>query len=285
MYPSPLPDLFKGEQLVLVGRYSGSGGSAAVIEGTVNGEQKKFTYDVKFPAESGGNDFIPRLWATRRVGFLLDEIRLHGENTELRDEVTDLARKYGIVTPFTAYLIVEDESRRGLAVNAQSLPQFQSDAAAQQAAAMHFRLLEEERDGTKAVLAARSGASLKMATAAAPAIQTGAGEAGGAFGLSDFTAGPSGNPAPAARVMEYSRQTRFAGGRNFFGSRNQWIEAGVQKASDAKRVRIEFGSPEYFTLLKQHPETASWLALGSQVQFVLRGAVYEIFEVGDPQSN
>ena len=108
------PDLFKGEQLVLAGRYSGHGNSAIIIEGMVNGATRKYTYEVKFPEESSDHEFIPRLWATRRVGYLLDEIRLHGENAELRDEVTELARKYGIVTPYTAYLIVEDEARRGV---------------------------------------------------------------------------------------------------------------------------------------------------------------------------
>ena len=65
------------------------------------------------------------LWATRRVGYLLDEIRLHGENAELRDEVTVLARKYGIVTPYTAYLIVEDETllRKQLAALKERLGQ------------------------------------------------------------------------------------------------------------------------------------------------------------------
>src|SRR5205814_4550151 len=85
-YPAPLPDLFKGEQIVLVGRYSGKGDSAVIIRGEVNGEPKKFSYETRFAEESSENDFIPRLWATRRVGYLLDEIRLHGENAELRDE-------------------------------------------------------------------------------------------------------------------------------------------------------------------------------------------------------
>ncbi len=103
IYPTALPDLFKGEQLVVAGRYSGHGKSAAVIEGTVNGEKRKFAQDVTFSDQSADSDFIPRLWATRRVGQLFEEIRLHGENAELRDEVTELARRYGIVTPYTAY--------------------------------------------------------------------------------------------------------------------------------------------------------------------------------------
>ncbi len=60
--------------------------------------------------------------ATRRIGYLLEEIRLHGENAELRDEVTELARQYGVVTPYTAYLILEDEDRRRVPLALQSLP-------------------------------------------------------------------------------------------------------------------------------------------------------------------
>ena len=59
------------------------------------------------------SSFLPRLWAVRRVGFLLDEIRLRGESKEVKDEVVTLAKAYGIVTPYTSYLILEDERSRG----------------------------------------------------------------------------------------------------------------------------------------------------------------------------
>ena len=122
LYPHPLPDLFRGEQLVLVGRYSGGSAGKLDLEGKVNGRTRRFDYEVRFPDRQSGNEFIPRLWATRRVGYLMDEIRLRGENSELRDEVTELARKYGIVTPYTAYLILEDEARRNVPLAQQSLP-------------------------------------------------------------------------------------------------------------------------------------------------------------------
>jgi Ca-activated chloride channel family protein len=284
MYPSPLPDLFKGEQLILVGRYSGKGSSAAIIEGTVNGEPKKLTYDVNFPAESSEHDFIPRLWATRRVGYLLDEIRLHGENSELRDEVTDLARKYGIVTPYTAYLIVEDEAKRGVPLAAQNLPQLGTDKLARDEAQQNYLRFKDQRNGDAAVFGARSGQALGSATVASKAIQSGAGEANRAWGLPDAAFSNPASPAlspneqSAARVMGYTQQTQFAGGRNFFQNGNQWIDSGVQKQSNAKRVRVQFGSPEYFVLLKKHPETAQWFALGANVQFVLGDSVYEIFD-------
>ena len=57
---------------------------------------------------SGGPDFIPRLWATRKVGYLLKQIRLHGESRELVDEIVDLAVRYGIMTPYTSFLVNEE---------------------------------------------------------------------------------------------------------------------------------------------------------------------------------
>ena len=128
LYPAQLPDLFKGDQLVLTGRYSGSGEVEAKLTGVANGREQTFAYKVKFNDSS--NDYVARLWATRRVGFLLDEIRIHGETNELRDEATDLARRYGIVTPYTAYLIVEDEDRRRVPMAERSMQSMSADNSA-----------------------------------------------------------------------------------------------------------------------------------------------------------
>lgn len=113
LYPREMPDLFKGVPLQVFGRWSGSGDVAVTLSGQVNAEKRSFTYETTFPEKQDENEFIARLWATRRVGYLLDEIRLHGENKELADSVTALAKSYGIVTPYTSYLIVEDEPSRG----------------------------------------------------------------------------------------------------------------------------------------------------------------------------
>ncbi len=169
LYPSPLPDLFKGEQLVLVGRYSGHGDSAVVVEGTVNGATRKFTYEVRFPEEASGREFIPRLWATRRVGYLLDEIRLHGENAELRDEVTELARRYSIVTPYTAYLIQEDERGRNVPMAARSLQSFDRDSGALHEAKDAWGKFKTENTGQAAVASARYGLAFRSANALPPA--------------------------------------------------------------------------------------------------------------------
>ena len=98
------------------------------VSGDFLGEKRKFTYDVNFPKSAEAHDFIPRLWAARRVGYLLDEIRLRGENAELDEETTRLARKYGIVTPYTAYLILEDEKKRDVPVAQRNFREMEADA-------------------------------------------------------------------------------------------------------------------------------------------------------------
>jgi hypothetical protein len=90
---------------------------------------------------------------------------------------------------------------------------------------------------------------------------------------------PAGSPqASQPRQIQYSEQTRFVTGKNFFQNGSQWVDAAVQKTPNAGRLRVQFGSPEYFDLIAKHPQTAAWLALGQSVQFVFGGAIYEIYE-------
>ena len=109
VYPRALPDLFKGSQLVLVGRYEGRGPVSVTLTGKSGKEEKRFVLEGGALASGDRYGFLPRLWATRRVGYLLEEIRLGGANHELVDEVRRLGLRYGIVTPYTSFLVTERE--------------------------------------------------------------------------------------------------------------------------------------------------------------------------------
>jgi Ca-activated chloride channel family protein len=109
MYPPQLPDLFHGGQVQVLARFNGKGPSAIKLTGQVGMETKEFAYDLNFPEKSTDEKaFVEPIWARRKVGYLLDQIRANGESKELKDEVIALAKKYGITTPYTSYLIVPD---------------------------------------------------------------------------------------------------------------------------------------------------------------------------------
>ncbi len=110
LYPQKLPDLFKGSQIQIVGRYRAPGRSAVTLTGKRQGADWSSTFETELPTESAQYGFLPRMWAARKIGYLLDEIRLKGENPELVDSVKKLAEKFGIVTPYTSYFAAPPEA-------------------------------------------------------------------------------------------------------------------------------------------------------------------------------
>src|SRR6185295_4763618 len=111
IYPRSIPDAFRGSQVTLIGRYSDESDLKAIrlrLSGKASGTTRTYTYtNLSFPLHSDANDYLPRLWATRRVGWLMEQVRSNGEQKELRDEIVDLGTRYGIVTPYTSYLALE----------------------------------------------------------------------------------------------------------------------------------------------------------------------------------
>ena len=109
-YPREVPDLFKGEQVIIAGRFVPGAGSATVeLTGKVDGRPKSFRYPVSFTSRSNYS-FVPRVWAGRKIGYLTDEIRLHGSNDELIEEIVRLSKRYGIITEYTSFLIRDEDT-------------------------------------------------------------------------------------------------------------------------------------------------------------------------------
>lgn len=106
IYPREVYDLFEGEQMVLVGRYRQEGAARITITGNVRGEEQTFSFPATFVEQSSDESFgfVARLWATRRIGEIVDEIDLNGQNEELLDELVALSTKFGILTPYTSFL-------------------------------------------------------------------------------------------------------------------------------------------------------------------------------------
>lgn len=282
LYPNPLPDLFRGDQLVLVGRYSGDGEGDVSLEGTLNGVPKRMTQRLKFGAESG-NDFIGQLWATRRVGWLLDEIRLRGENKELRDEVVDLARRFAIVTPYTSYLIVEDEARRGIPIAAQSFQQLTGDAVGRRELAEGWANLRK-KDGYDGAFNARASNAYKYANQAGVSQDLAKSESKSAIATGATAAAPAAKPSETRyadrvkRLDQLEQNARVVNGKAFAQNGTSWTDTELQSRQNVARKRVQFGSKDYFELLEKEPDSAQWLALGNNVTFALRDQVFEVYE-------
>jgi Ca-activated chloride channel family protein len=112
VYPERLPDLFAGEELVIFGRYVTPNRDLEgelVISGHRNTRTESYEADVEFAEHTNASDFIPRLWASRKLGYLTQSVRLHGPNEELIDEIRKTAMRYGLLSDYTSYLVQEPE--------------------------------------------------------------------------------------------------------------------------------------------------------------------------------
>jgi len=116
-YPENLPDVFKGSQLILLGRYAQSGPQELVLQGEINGEKRTFRYPANFDQVQQQNPFLSRLWAKQRVDWAIDQIRLKGENEELKQEVIKLSKSYNFMTPYTSFLAMSKAEREQLAAS------------------------------------------------------------------------------------------------------------------------------------------------------------------------
>jgi Ca-activated chloride channel family protein len=165
LVPAVLPDIFSGTQLLVLGRYEDSGSTAITLRGTVGGRQVSLIHEGTFPSEDLSQDFIPRLWATRKIGLLLNEIRLNGEDDELVEEIVRLSTEYGIMTPYTSYLVLErDEEYRAYGLE---------PTAALRAGGTAFKKAMEQETGEAAVEASMDISSLgESRTARRPVLET-----------------------------------------------------------------------------------------------------------------
>ena len=266
IYPRQLPDLFRGSTLTMLGRYTGDLKGSIVLEGRQGDKRKRYSFKIG-TTNGKTNDFLAPLWAARRVGYLLDQIRLHGESKEVVDEITNLARAHGIITPYTSYLIVEDEkarvARRQLDPSSQTIGRV-AEQDESFSSSNHFEYSGmSKKSGAPSV---RSSEEIQQLNSAENYfhVQTGKERL-------DYR-DREGN------VQNVAQQTKNVFGRAFYNTNNMWVDSAVQGQKNQTPQRIQFASREYFDLLRKYPKSSQFLALGSNVRFVMNNQVFEIYE-------
>ncbi len=188
---------------------------------------------------------MPRLWASRRVGWLIEQIRLNGETKELKDEVVELGTRYGIVTPYTSYLSTDG-----------TLVQFAPSADALQIMALR-------RDASRAVAKQKGESAVKMSKQQ-NSMQANASVANDKKEESEKI------------IVENSTTNQFVANKNFFNQSNVWVDAEFKSEAKLPEIKVQFASDEFFALIKKEKDLAQYFALGEQVVVVWRNKVYRV---------
>jgi len=245
LYPSPLPDLFSGAQIVLVGRYRQGGATTVTLSGEVDGEKRNYHFqDQSFVKDSsrrgeGMGEAIPRLWATRKIGYLLNQVRLEGPDQEIIDQIVKLSIRYGIVTPYTSYLVTEPMPLGAAEQERIAGEQFNQLQAMPTAMAYGQEAVEKSADQS-----AMAGAQ-----------------------------------APAAPAQGAADSVRVVGARTFVLSEGVWIDTAFDPET-METVKVAFLSSDYFDLIEARPELGAGFALGERVIALAGGLAYEVVGEG-----
>jgi Ca-activated chloride channel family protein len=113
LLPAKMPDVFEGDQIVLLGRYAGSAPLKFDLTGRDAAGERKFHFEFQLDKASVANTHVPRLWAARRIATLTEAVRDLGEDPsitahdprvkELTDEIVRLSRDFGVLSEYTAF--------------------------------------------------------------------------------------------------------------------------------------------------------------------------------------
>ena len=246
LYPQTLPDLFEGSTLLLAGRYEATGQDVSVrVRGWAGGRERQMTYTFNLD-DMGDRDFVPRLWATRRIGELLDRVRVRGESEALVSEIRRLGMAYGLVTPYTTFII---------------------EGQAEGAASAENMSLYGEADLNWA-----TGQTTIQARVQNQAYQQ-AEQAYLAVGANVVNSGQRSLAQVGSQNLDLALLQEEAVPQGPIT--REWIERNIRVDQ-----AVEFGSPEYFELAKD-PEARLFLQTGRNVLFAHRGQVISVQDPAD----
>lgn len=260
-YPYPVPDLFAGEQMVMAGRYApdAAGPVTVTLSGNINGKPVSYLFGDRQLAAAGGDDFVARLWATRKIGALLEQIRMTGPTSEAVDAIVALSLAYGIVTPYTSYLVLEPN----MAVEGR--PPFQPGDPGIFPAPIGLGGGAADSVGMAARAAAEAPAAGEAAVAASE-VRT--------------------ELRYAERAQE-ARSVRFVAGRTFTSqgtvttadgrTLELWVDSQYDESMPMQTV--VFGSPRYAELAGD-ASMRPWLALSPELVLVMEGEAIRITTAG-----
>lgn len=308
VYPSGIFDLFAGEQLVLVGRYSKPGDVEILVRGKVGEDSKEYRFEGKFVEKSADQSlaFVPRLWAMRRIGEILDQLDLETGpdktkgREELIRELVGLSTKYGILTPYTSFLADENtqltDFRGNTAAatsNVSNLAQTSGRSGFAQRSSKQMFKGAMQASGSLGLRAANQDAELAMQSV--PARATGGfnsgnirryaavpprsvpAETGGMSGMGESVI------AQKERGVVPNREANVqtVNNRAFFQKGGVWIDSTLTEEQQKTEnvVVVKQFSEDYFKLIEQFgKELTPYLALGGTQLVNLDGKAYRFEE-------
>ncbi|MBI4532304.1 MAG: hypothetical protein HY711_00030 [Candidatus Melainabacteria bacterium] len=317
VYPREVKDIFAGSQVLLIGKYKGSGKATVKLTGQLNGMQKAYAFPLSFTREVSNHTYLPRLWAMRRIGYLTDIASENGGTKEVIDEIIALSKTYGIISAYTSFLVTDPSENQRVATGASSFsPNVRLSRAAQPTTSLRplpspvpsptpmdragsARGSYERFDAGIGIQAKEAVVGYGGAPAANsnPVIMYR--RAGGAPSQGLPVVAYKGKTAVerskivhdykwgtlvAAREEDKDQTIKTIEEKTFYLIDGFWTDSTYQEGQSPKPETIYFGSPRYFELVRTTGGISKYLAIGKQIVLIFRGHAYKIVNTSSTTS-
>lgn len=266
VFPPRLGDLYHGQQVIVAGRMSEPLIGSVTLKAKRRGEPVEYTWENVAFTHDASATYVPRLWAGRKIGHLIDVIRRNGQSKELVGEVVALSQAYGIQTPYASYLVAPErlnELADALANTRLGLP-----------AEPDVEAMRRGREQLRQIVDGSGGA----APAAAPSVEVRfADEAGDSLAMEEAEQAVTATTGYASNVVARV-QAQLRSGRNMAqvalderrmlvqnhgGRAYNFVDGYLidqQMTEETSVTYIQFGSPAYFELVRNRADLRPALA-------------------------
>ena len=255
---------------MLVGRYHANGKAKVTLSGKVGDKKQSFDFpaDLVDKSDDDTNAFVAKLWATRRVGDIIDELDLKGRNEELVNELVALATEHGILTPYTSFLADETSDVRQVTENRLRALN-ESEALEETSGAVRLRPTRRQSlASTRRPGAGRCPNACALSTVAVSRLAAWAVAAATSAATSNTTTPQKDKHVAADNIRQIGRKT-------FFQRGNQWVDSTVNESDEKSAKKIERFSREYFDLVEKYGQhVAQYLAVDEPIIIKLGDQTY-----------
>ncbi len=277
-YPPTIGDLYNGRQILLAGQFEKAVKGPVTLKAKRGDKELVYTWpQISFePTEDA--TYVPRIWAGRKIAYLIDRIRLDGESSEMVREIIDLSTKYSLQTPYSSWLVAPELEDRPMAVSRfgrfEGRGGFEGSALdAQRDLAIPADRLRRSLDESEALEEARKSAPAGGGfESGGQAFEGGAAPGRGrampaeAAGEDAFYFAAGQARAREATALELqsadmrAMAVRRINGRNYVFVSGYYVDSALTE--ETKLTELEFGSDGYFDLIALRPDLRKALAAG-----------------------
>ncbi len=110
VYPAVVPDLFVGRPVIVTGRFTGRKNATIRITANAGNFEQEIAVAINTEESSATHPGIACVWARKQIETLANRA-VYDSDSELTDQIKQVALEYGLMSAYTAFVAVDSSQQ------------------------------------------------------------------------------------------------------------------------------------------------------------------------------